>query len=160
MEGEAREAAAEGGRMRGRQAKEGQHDAVTAKERRKHHEQASYEEPDEQDIEQITAEEQKRAEGDGEGEGEEEEEEVDEEEGEEAQRLRLEGKYNDEGGNEGGGSDDSSDEEREEANAESFSSLRLSALLHRHPYLRSITFDPKQTWRRWWWLCRCRYRSC
>ena len=141
VEGEAREAQAEGGRMKGRQAKEGNDDAVTAKQRRKHHEDASYEEPDEEDIALIRREEEQKQKAEADTDGD------DDDEDDEQQARRLESKYDDD-------RDDGDEEEEEEddaaeaedAEAPTSSALWLSALLNRSPYLRAITFDPKQSW--------------
>ena len=140
VEGEAREAQAEGGRMRGRQAKEGNEDAVTAKQRRKHHEDASYEEPDEEDMEVIREEEEQKRKEDADDDGD------DEEEDDDALRRRMERKYDGDG-------DGDEDEDGEDAAAavddsepSSSPALWVAALLNRCPYLRAITFDPKQMW--------------
>ena len=131
-----------GGSRRGAGEEE---DAVTAKERRKRHEDASYDAPDEDDLDVIRAEEKRRdraertSDDDADSDGEQQQQ-------QRAGKPREDGDEADQEEKEEGDGEEDGDGESDGRSPSPSSSQWLSLLLSRCPYLRSVSFDPKQTW--------------
>ena len=136
MEGEAREEAELGGKMRGRGMR-GDEDAVTAKERHKHDEDASYAKPDEEDLEIIRRQDKEM-----------EDRETDDEEEEDEQERKVQRKRSASTADTDDRDDDDSEvkDEVEATVADEDADNRpwLSSILNRCSHIRSIHFDPKQ----------------
>ena len=138
VEGEARDEAELGGKMRGRGMR-GDEDAVSAKERHKHDEDASYAKPDEEDLEIIRRQDEEQVEKD-----------MDDDDDDEQERRTQRKKRS----SSTASSDDGEEEDNEVKSDGAVSSAVasedadnrpwLSSILNRCSHMRSIHFDPKQ----------------